>query len=161
MHKKDSFYLCMKCAKMFEENPLECKSEEGIVHSRFSDRYDCYTKEDGIYRKTSDISEWIFKFGFGAEDSLERVPHFISETPEYALEKNGFISFASFQFPGADKRQQEKVLKDIKAYIGLLNKDSREYVLFSVTSLPEIVFYEFMERLAVPENNDLVKIPLL
>ncbi len=157
---QNEFYLCMNCAKMFDENPIECKDEAGAVHSRFSDRYDCYRKEGGVYRKTSDITDWIFKFCLGADDSLDTIPHFISETPEYALTKAGFMRFASFQFAGADKRQEKTVKGDIAAYIGLLNKGRREYLVFSVTSLPDIIFYAFMERIELP-GIDCTKIPTL
>lgn len=159
MPPKNEFYLCMHCAKLFNDNPIECRDENG-VHSRFSDRYDCYTKEDGVYRKTSDITDWIFKFWLGAGPSLDKIPHFISETPEYALSKNGFMRFASFQFAGADKKQEKTVKGDIAAYIELLNSGKREYIVFSVTSLPDILFYAFMEKINLP-GIDCSKIPVL
>ncbi|MFH1636999.1 MAG: hypothetical protein ABIB71_01075 [Candidatus Woesearchaeota archaeon] len=149
MTKNQEFYLCMGCAKLYEENPIECKDKDGKVHSRFSSDYRCtYTARGNCGHRTSDISDWIFKFEYGADESLKNIPRFLGQTPQYTLEKNGFKTIADFShMNGSVYRKEIKETKEeVKGLVSRLNEQERNYLLFSVSQFPGITYYTFMEK---------------
>ncbi|MFH1636998.1 MAG: hypothetical protein ABIB71_01070 [Candidatus Woesearchaeota archaeon] len=150
MTKNKEFYLCMECAKLYDENPIECKDDDGKVHSRFSSDYGCTHTgcKDGTYRRSSDISDWIFKFEYGADESLKNIPDFTGQTPKYDLEKNGFETIARFSHMNGRiyKDKIKKTKEEVKGLVSLLNEQKREYILFSTSQFPGITYYTFMEK---------------
>lgn len=147
-----TIYVCMGCNKLYEENPVECKADDGMVHSRFSSDTKCmYTKSHGHdeFERTTNITDWIFPFKIGQyKESLKDVPKFIGQTPVYALRKNGFKFIKEFQHPSGgsfNKREIDNVKREVSRFIRKLNSEGRTYVLFSETEYPGITHYAFLE----------------
>jgi hypothetical protein len=149
------FYLCMRCGKIYDKNPGVCKWENGKVysevHSRFSSKYDCiYTYVDRgtskAYERTSDISQWIFKFRVGQIKSLRNAPHFLGQTPQYILERNGFRVIAQYSYNNGCvyKPGKKRTLEKVESFMNSFNRAGKNYLLFSSSCFPGVTFWTFM-----------------
>ncbi len=144
---QESFYLCMNCYSMYNENPWECKDQNGKVHSRFFDMAKFLGNHPTIKSYTPDES--ILRFDIGQRTNLDFVTPMGNFNLAKILNRWGFETIARVSNSSA-KNDQERLAYPVKEkalkLVSELNDKREKYLVFSNSYYGYSFGYTFMRR---------------
>jgi len=150
-NKVENTYVCMNCAKIFDEKVDHCIGEDGRIHSYFTDKESPWYEETEdellggtvLERKSDDsIDNYIFKFEVKLHDPSDKHLHFSGSYPSNVLKKAGF---PQFYLIGEGK---SGIAKDdlAKQFINGLNEAGKQYILYTTAGYPGFFHYDFRSK---------------
>ena len=149
---QDSFYICMNCCKIYQENPQVCRGSDGEVHSEFVDM----AKFRGGHPQVRSYSthESSLRFDVGQVDNLEFVIGMRNLAFERILNGMGFETLGIVDNSRERKRSgrkeleasRERVKQNALALASSLNERGERYFVFSNSFVGYYLCYTFMRK---------------
>lgn len=142
---QESFYLCMNCHKIYNENPQACIGKDGKVHSRFVDM----AKFLGNHPKVRSFAthESILRFDIGQIENLDFITPMGNTNLQSILEEKGFKTIAEISTDGQNEEHKspKKFKQKVLSLVSNLNKQGENYFVFSNSFMGGYTGYTFMK----------------